>query len=58
MSLFDIENKPLEVFAFWVIDVYRVVCGLSELMQNSHFSACLCCGRENGKSELLFVYCL
>ena len=33
-SLFDIENKPLEVFAFWVVYVYRMVGRLVELVES------------------------
>ena len=41
VSLFDIENKPLEVFAFWVVYVYRMVGRLVELVEYAHISLCL-----------------
>ena len=53
-SLFDIENKPLEVFAFWVVYVYRMVGRLVELVEYAHISLCLCGGGEDSVAEVVF----
>ena len=38
-SLFYVENKPFQVFAFRMIDVDRVIGRLGKLMQYAHLSA-------------------
>ena len=51
--LFDIKYKALEVLALRVIDIHGVVSGLSELMEDTHFSARARRCREDGQAEHL-----
>ena len=53
-----IQHKPLEVFAFGVVDVYGVVGRLCELVQYAHAAAALRRGREHREAELLLAYSL
>ena len=39
MGLFDVKYQSFEVFAFGMIYIDRMVGGLCELMQYSHFTA-------------------
>lgn len=47
-NLFYIKHKPLEIFAFRMIDVYRMIGRLGELMENTHLASCLGGGGEYG----------
>ncbi len=51
-GLFHIEDQPLEVFAFRVVDVHGMVGRLCELVEYAHAASCLCGGREHGEPEL------
>lgn len=52
MGLFDVKYQSFEVFAFWMIYIDRMVGGLCELMQYSHFTPALGCSREYREPEL------
>ena len=53
-----VQYQALEVFAFGVIYVDRVIGRLGELVEYAHLAAALCGSAEYRKAELLFVYSL
>ena len=55
-ELLDLDNEPLKIFTFRVVNVNRVIGGLVELMDNSHPSSALSGGTEHGQSELILVH--
>ena len=52
-DLLHIENQSLEIFAFGVVDVYRVVGRLRQLVEYAYVAAGDGCGREYGRAEQL-----
>ena len=53
-ELFHVEDEAFEVFAFGVVDVYRVILGLMQLVEDAHGASHLRCGEP----ESLFVHSL
>ena len=53
--LFYFQHQSFQIFALWVIDVDRVVCGLVKLMKYSHEAVALGGCSEYGKAELVLV---
>ena len=58
IKLLYVQYQALEVFAFGVIYVDRVIGRLGELVEYAHLAAALCGSAEYRKAELLFVYSL
>ena len=56
--LFDVEDKPFEIFALRVVYVDWMVGRLCQLVKNPYAASDLSCGRENGEAKLLFGNCL
>ena len=55
-SLFYIQYQALEVLAFRMVDVYRMVARLGELVKDAHAASALgSCGKD-GIAEVLLVY--
>lgn len=57
-ELFHVEDEAFEVLAFGVVDVYGVILGLMQLVEDAHGASHLGCRREDGETESLFVHCL
>ena len=55
ISLFDIQHKTFQVLALRMIDVYRVILWLMQLVQDAYFAPCLCSGAEHRQAERLLV---
>lgn len=56
VPLFHVQYESFEVFALGVIDVYRMVGRLVELVQDAHLPAGNCRGREYGVAEIVFCH--
>ena len=54
--LFYIQYQAFEVFTLGVVDAYRVVGRLGELVQYAYIPLCHCCGCENCCAEIFFAY--
>ena len=55
-KLFYVEHQSLEVFAFRMVDVDRMVARLGELVKNAHAASALCSGGKHGVTEVLLVH--
>ena len=55
-ELFHVEDEALEVFAFGVVDIDRMVLRLMQLMQDTHFASHLRCCTEDRQPESLFIH--
>ena len=58
LVLFHVENEAFEVLAFGVVDVYGVILGLMQLVEDAHGASHLRRRRKDGETESLFVHCL
>ena len=58
VGLLHIQHQSLEIFTFGVVDVYRMVSGLSKLVENTYAAPRLCGGCEDAGSELILADCL
>ena len=58
LVLFHVEDEAFEVLAFGVVDVYGVILGLMQLVEDAHGASHLRRRREDGETESLFVHCL
>ena len=58
LVLFHVEDEAFEVLAFGVVDVYGVILGLMQLVEDAHGASHLRCRREDGETESLFVHSL
>ena len=56
--LFYINYKAFEVFSLRVVDVYRVVGRLCQLMEYAHVALGHCCGCEDCGAEVFLAYSL
>ena len=54
--LFYIKHQTFEVLALGVVDAYRVVGRLCQLVQYAHVAFCHGCGREYRCTEVLLAY--
>ena len=54
-GLFHVEHQSLEVFAFGMVDVDRMVAGLRELVKDAHAASALGGGGEHGIAEVLLA---
>ena len=55
-ALLYIQHKSLEVFPFGMIDIYRMVGSLGQLMKNPHAAACLRGSRKHSTPEILLAH--
>ena len=55
-ELFYVEHQSLEVFAFRMVDVDRMVARLGELVKDAHAASALCSGGKHGVTEVLLVH--
>ena len=53
LSLFHVEHQALKILSFGMIDIYRMVGWLVQLMQNPHLPTRLCSSGEHCISEIL-----
>lgn len=53
--LFYMQHESFQVFAFGMVDVDRMVCGLVQLVKNPYMSSTLCRCGEDRKPELVFA---
>lgn len=54
--LFYVEHQSLEVFAFRMVDVDRMVARLGELVKDAHAASALCGSGKHGVTEVLLVH--
>ena len=55
MTLVDLQNQSLQIRSFWMINIYRMIFWLRELIQNLCFAAGIDSGSHHDALELRFV---
>ena len=55
---FHLKYQAFQVFSLGMVNVYRVIGRLAELMEQSHSSACIGRGCKDGFPEVLLAYYL
>ena len=55
-ELFYVEHQSLEVFAFRMVDVDRMVARLGKLVKDAHAASALCSSGKHGVTEVLLVH--
>ena len=51
--LFYIQDQSFQIFPFGMINVYRMVCRLGQLVKNTHTAAGQSGSREHRRAEIL-----
>ena len=52
--LFYIQHQSLKIFSLRVVDIYRMVCRLMQLMQDAHLAVSLYGSSKHGIAEVVF----
>ena len=52
--LFYIQHQSLKIFTLRVVDIYRMVCRLMQLMQDAHLAVSLYGSSKHGIAEVVF----